>query len=98
MHEYLGLRQQWPALHDRWVANKGHPDGTEWAVFDMLGKIEFVRRGGDIITDSLAFPNQYALGRVIEVEVEVEPQQSPGAPPVLSQPATVHAGKLASNE
>ena len=28
----------------------------------MPGTVEFVGRGGDITTDSLAFPNQYALG------------------------------------
>ena len=60
--EYLELRQVWPALYDRWVANKDHKDGTEWAVFDKPGKIEFVRKGGDIVTDSLAYPNEYALG------------------------------------
>ena len=69
-------------------------------MFDVPGKIEFVRRGGDIVTDSLAFPNQYALGRVAKVEieeVEVEPKQSPRAPPVLSQPpATVPAEKVSS--
>jgi hypothetical protein len=57
LNEYLELRQQWPALYERWVANKDHPDGTEWAVFDKPGKIEFVR-GGFKVTDSIVFPNQ----------------------------------------
>ena len=87
LHECLELRQQWPALYERWLANKDHPDGMEralfalyerWlankdhpdgmerALFDVPGKIEFERSSdrGFIITDSIAYPNQYALGRV----------------------------------
>ena len=71
LHQYFELRQQWPALYDRWVSNKDHADGTEWAVFDVPGKVEFVRRGGDIVTDSIAFPNQYALGRVASAVADV---------------------------
>ena len=66
LHECLELRQQWPALYERWLANKDHPDGMERALFDVPGKIEFERSSdrGFIITDSIAYPNQYALGRV----------------------------------
>ena len=71
LHECLELRQQWPALYERWVANKDHAEGTEWALFDVPGKIEFVRGGGAIVTDSLAFPNQYALGRVASTTADV---------------------------
>ena len=56
------FRPQWPQLYQRWVANKDHADGVEWAVFDKVGRIEFVRKGGRIVTDSIVFPNQYALG------------------------------------
>jgi hypothetical protein len=62
LQEYLKLRQQWPALYERWAANKDHPHGTEWAVFDKQGRIHIVRHGGAIVTESLPFPNKYALG------------------------------------
>ena len=52
----------WPALYARWVEQQNNSAGTEWAVFDRPGKIEFVRRGGDVVVESLAMPNQYALG------------------------------------
>ena len=56
----------WTALYDRWVQQKDNPAGTEWACFDVKGKVEFVRRGGDVVVESLAMPNQYALGERVE--------------------------------
>ena len=55
----------WTALYHRWVQQKDNPAGTEWACFDMPGKVEFVRRGGDVV-ELLAMPNQYALGERVE--------------------------------
>ena len=52
----------WTALYERWVREKDNPAGTEWACFDVQGKVEFVRRGGDVVVESLAMPNQYAGG------------------------------------
>lgn len=53
---------QWPALYERFIAHKDDKEGTEWAVFDKPGRVEFVRRGGAEVTESLPFPNKYALG------------------------------------
>ena len=52
----------WTALYARWVEQKDNPAGTEWACFDVKGKVEFVRKGGDVVVESLALPNRYALG------------------------------------
>ncbi len=63
LREYERLfRPQWPALYKRWLANKSHSAGEEWAVFDNVGRIEFVRQGGSIVTASMPFPNEFALG------------------------------------
>ena len=77
LREYLSIRQIWPALYDRWVANKDHRDGAEWAVFDKAGKIEFVRQHGFIVTDSIPYPNVYALGP----EVSTTAVPADGVPP-----------------
>jgi hypothetical protein len=81
LQEYVELGQHWPALYKRWVANKDHADGTEWAVFDVAGKIEFVR------TESAPFPNRYSQGRV------ADPPASPSVTEVESkQPSALLQG------
>ena len=63
LREYHRLYQPiWTALYERWVQQENHPAGTEWAVFDVKGKVEFVRRGGGVVVESLALPCRYALG------------------------------------
>ena len=56
----------WTALYERWLQQKDNPAGTEWACFDVKGKVEFVRRGGSIVVESLAMPNQYAGGERVD--------------------------------
>lgn len=65
LQAYLNaFRPQLSELYNRWVKNKDHEDGPEWAVFNQPGRIEFVRRGGDIITHSslLSLHNRWAYG------------------------------------
>ena len=58
---------KWATLYERWVAN----GRKEWACFDISGKLEFVKNGGEV-TESHTMPNQWASGSGILETTEHE--------------------------
>ena len=61
---------QWPALYARFKREELHTSGPEWACFEPPGRVDLVRLGGDIVTESLDMPNEYALGPVVVTQTE----------------------------